>query len=544
MIDMAIFFKGFLAIALFFITLAFGGTQPWSFLLFFTAVSALLLLLSARRGLIFNKPLKIAAAGFIFLILYSLLQACFPSNILMPAPKWPSSIIPLFTLGHISIFLMWFAVFILSANLVKEFKDVKIILAFILIPAAVTGLLHLCLEGYYISLFTHIKLGVGPFLNRNHGGIFLFLGSFVSLSLTLSFYQEKAKYAAEGKLSDFYPKIAAMLILTGFLILSAVFTRSRGALLALFSAAFAYAGLLAAFIPKNLKNKLILLSAAITLFGGIAFTAFSYQKEINTFAKRSNSISVNIRKDFYSAALKALKERPLFGYGIGTLPIMIPNYMDNTLDQYVERLHSDPLELLLGAGFAGAIPLAGAVITFFVLLTLRIKNLPADKKYLCCGLLSALLGFIAASFVDFHFYIPACAAAFFIIAGLLCSPTFYRNAYSRRSIGTIPLLILGVILSAALYLPFKQTQAWRLSNFAGGLLFERKVQTYELAFKAYPAPRNALKLAVAYYNESLSKDISAEEKALLKEKAHTLAETYLKKYPREKELSKLYMITL
>ena len=541
---MDIIFKTSFLLLFLFLTLAFAGTVPWAYTIFLTGIFVLLTALLIRRGIMVTRPFKIAAAGFLLLIIYCFIQGLSYTNILLPVPFYPSSVMPLFTFEHISIFLSWFAIFTVAANIPHKFKDTKILLAFILAVTAFTAVLHGAMRGEYLSLISKIKGGVGPFINRNNGGLFLFLGSMASLTILLTGFAEKVKYIEQGKLQQFRYKQTAMIILTLIMFTATIFSRSRGAMLAVFCGLFFYSVLIGLYIPHHTKTKVIALLAAVAVFSVLGFTANIYKEEISAFAQRSSTVSTDIREDMYIGALKAIKQRPYFGYGAGTVSVMITNFTQKKLHQRIERLHNDPLELLLGIGLIPFIPLALLVIMFFVFVINHIQKHSRRKRIFVYGIVSALLAFMISDCFDFHFYIPACAAAFFAMAGLLCNETFYPQHHTRHTLGYISITLLIVLLALSLYIPYEKTAAWRQLNFGKALKFEAKSAAYTNALYYYPAPRYALKLALTYYNQSLNKNITPQEKQQLRRQAHELAETYLKMYPRDKELSRVYMRTL
>lgn len=541
---MDLYFKSTFLILLLFITLAFAGTVPWAFTIFLAGIFVLLSVLLIRRGLMITRPFKIAAAGFLLLLVYTFIQGISYTNILLPVPPYPASVMPLFTFEHISVFLSWFVVFTIAVNIPHKFKDTKILLIFILSISVLTALLHGALRGDYLALFSKIKGGVGPFVNRNNGGLFLFLGSMASLTILLTGFAEKAKYIEQNKMQQFRYKQTALISLTLIMFTATIFSRSRGAMLAIFNGLLFYCILISLFIPHTIKKKFI--SALITFisFTVIGCTVYSYREEISAFARRSTTVSMDIRQDMYKGAIKAIKERPYFGYGAGTVPVMITNYTDMKLSQHIQQLHNDPLELLLGIGLIPYIPLLLLVIWFFISILRHIQKHSKRKRIFVFGIISALFAFIISDLFDFHFDIPACAAAFFTMAGLLCNETFYPQHHTRQPLGYISITLLIVIFAASLYIPFQKTAAWRQMNFGKGLKFEAKTAAYQNAVILYPSPRYVLNLVLVYYNQSLNKSLAPEEKQLYRTQAHQLAETYLKKYPREKELSKIYMRTL
>ena len=167
---MDLFFKGFLALLIMFTVLAFAGTAPWAFAVFQGGIFLLSALMLFRRGAALSKPFKAGAFGLLSLILYTLLQACFTTTFIDSVPPYPSTMMRLYTLEHVSIFATWLCLFFIGADIAKDFKASRNILWVFLLPAVVTAVLNMALPGVYLKLLTGISEGVGPFVNRNHGG--------------------------------------------------------------------------------------------------------------------------------------------------------------------------------------------------------------------------------------------------------------------------------------------------------------------------------------------------------------------------------------
>ena len=540
---MDLFFKVFFAIQFFFLVFAFAGTVPWAFSIFQGCAFILSAMLVFRRGLLVTAPFKAAAAAFLFLIAYTLIQACFSVTILDPVPNFPATLMRLYTLDHAALFTTWFALFIIGANIAGDFKANKTILWAIIIPAIFVTLIHIAAPGLYLKILIDENGGIGPFVNRNHGGCFLVMGAILCATLAAVHFASKTRYLLENKKNEFYAKQILFLFLFFFLAFAAVFTRSRGTMLALFTGTFVYFLFLLSFFLKNRAVKGISFIIVLILFLGGLFFAFKEKGDINAFARRESSRSVDIRKDLYSSALKALKERPLFGTGIGAMPIMITNYTQ-PLGEYIERLHSDPLEILLGVGIIGAIPLVAFIGLFFFFALKRLKYLSLKKQIFCGGIICALISFCINSAIDFPLFIPACACVVFVLAGMLCGVSFYRENHSRISVKLWLKIIILAIFCLTFYYTLQKAIAWRYYYFANGFKYEGKIAYYQKALRYYPSPRYALRLGVEYHNKSLDEKLPQEEKSALKARAHKLAEDWLKKYPRDKELSRLYVNTL
>ena len=541
---MSLFYKSFFLFLFSFLVFAFGGTQAWALSTYQVLFSVLFVSYFCQRKIYFSPVGKILSFFFAFLILYTLLQTCFPTTLLETPPFYPSSVMPLFGLEHAGLFVLWWSVFVLSACLCRNLKETRLFLLGLCGICGAVALLHMVWPGGYLKFFSGLKDGVGPFLNRNNGGIFLFLGGFTALALWGSFLTQRRQYALQNRRADFYAKQSIWLLLSLLLCFSAVFSRSRGVLLAFWVSGGCFSVLAVCLLLKKTWQKIGAVLGIVLFFGVLLAGGLQAEKAIQTFAKRNSSFSADTRVQLYQAAGKAFKERPLFGFGVGSLPVVLPVYMDKPLHLYVARLHSDGLELLLGLGVAGAVPLLLLLLMGILRLLKRLFVLPRHKALLMGGIFCGLIGFVCATMVDFHFYIPACGVFFFILSGLLCGETFWREEGQRKSVCPLVLAAMGLLLAVCLYVPVCKTIAWQLGRLGKGFKFEQKIAYQQKVLSYYPSPRYALELGLSLYHKSLDNQISLAQQKQYRQQAHSLAEKYLKKYPKEKELSALFINTL
>ena len=242
---MAVFLKILLLLLLTFVPFAFGGTEPWAFSIFQFGVCVLWILYwaSNRGELHYTKISKITLITLGFLPLLALVQACFGSHLLQPVMWWhPVSMMPLFTLESASVLATYWMVCWLTGQLFARHQSVKYLLyTLTLLPVLVALCAWGMPDGEYIFRLTHIRGGIGPFLNRNHAAVFFALGAVLSLGLCMASMVNK--YASVSVKKKFH--ISAWTILWGglflFLTFSTVFTRSRGGMLSLLIGLFCYA---------------------------------------------------------------------------------------------------------------------------------------------------------------------------------------------------------------------------------------------------------------------------------------------------------------
>ena len=539
---MDVFIKIILIFLLFFTPFAFAGTEPWAFSIMQAGVVLCwILLLFTRRKIVFSSVFKPVFFTLCFLILWTLLQVCFPKTVLDPETLYPVSLMPLHGLDHISLFITYLAVVGLIPQLYISQNDIKKLLFWVVAAAVAVALCAVSFQnGEYIFRLAGVRGGVGPFLNRNHAAIFFVLGAFVSLGVFFDSQLNFGKLVTRAQKQSFYLKQICFFTVFVSLSVGCVMTRSRGGLLALLAGLFTYAFLCVWAIPQQFRKKLKGIFITLVVLVLASGWIYTHVDDINVFARRATGVSEKTRKMLYRSAGHILQERPIWGIGVGAMPVVIPSYVEYPLNSYIERLHNDWLEILLGVGFVGAIPILFGLIWFIYAALKRLRRLEIRKQFLFAGLLSALVAMGAGSMVDFHFFIPANAFVFFVLLGCTCSLTYAKHHVHEIPISHGKRLVILLILLVNLYLPICKTLSWRCAVFGKGLKTQAKLEQYEQALSYYPSPRNAVRLGNAYFNAS-HRATTEEEKEFLREQAKAIAIIYLSRYPRDKELSQLYI---
>ena len=497
---MDVFLKSILVLLLFFVSFAFAGAEPWAFSVMQGGIMLSIWLLAfSRRHIVITPLFKPVLFTLGFLTLFALLQSAFPQTLLDKAAWYPSTLMRLYTLEHASLFVTYLLLCFLVSQLLQTSRELKFFAMLAALCGLAVALCALCMpDGDYIYYLAGKKGGIGPFLNRNHAGIFLGMSAVMTLGYTAVSFLDYSRFAANGRKGPFcFRQIFFSLVFLG-LCAGTVFTRSRGGMLALGIGIFSYAFLCAGFIAKNTKTRLKGLLLTLTALVLCSGWVLSHVDEINAFAHRVSDTSTQTRKMLYRTSLNMLKDYPLWGIGIGAMP--------------VKKSFS------------------------------RMRRLPARKHFLFASLLSGLTVMSIGSAVDFDFFIPATAYLFFLMLGMTCSPSYDKH-HIRAYMPPALLRAAAVLLCiAACIIPLQKTIAWRLHLFGSGLKAQSKIAAYQNALKHYPSPRYALYLGNAYYNQSLRAENTHDKKAL-RAKAHALSLQYLEKYPKEKALSRLYFLS-
>ena len=529
---------------LFLLPFSFAGAEPWAFCAL-QGVGVLLMggiLFSRKRFLRTGGLCALLTVGGVLLGL-GLIQLCFSAT-LLDGPQWrPVTLSRLFTVHHLSFLLTWLSYAWLVCQLYPSFDDSRRLVGFIGVAAGLVALCAFCMpNGEYLLRVAGVQGGIGPFMNRNHAGIFFAMSSLATLGLFWAGQMTRKTLLSHRQKQLFLVRQLGLFGLFVLLAAAVFYTRSRGAMLSWLGGIFLYCFLCFWAIPPQLKKKLkgvfFTLVALLLTAGWIS----THTLQINAYAQRATGASEQTRKMLYRAAFDALKDYPLFGVGIGAPAVMITSYMEWQLPSYVSHLHSDWVECLLSVGYGGGALVLASLLWLLWVFFRRLKKLSTQKQFFFAGILSALGVMCAGSCVDFHFFIPANTLVFCAFAGVLCSPTFYHHHTHQDFLPLWGKILTMVVLLGAMIVPFEYTTAWRLFLFGKGYKTQAKLAAYEEGLSHYPSPYFALRTARAYENAARrTKDADAAQQ--LRREAHRVAEMYLKKYPKDKKLSRVYVRT-
>jgi O-antigen ligase len=143
----------------------------------------------------------------------------------------------------------------------------------------------------------------------------------------------------------------------------------------------------------------------------------------------SPGIRLNITKD----SLRMFSHRPVWGWGLGTFPTVYPSYRSFYTNLFVNEAHNDYVQLLVETGLLGF-----GLMLWFVARLYR-YGLPTSRRWefqwdgaVSLAALLGCTGILVHSFVDFNLQIPANAALFYVLCGLVASP-LAESARPRRS---------------------------------------------------------------------------------------------------------------
>jgi O-antigen ligase len=248
----------------------------------------------------------------------------------------------------------------------------------------------------------------GPYVNRNHFAGYMVMAVPLGIAfcaeaverLARSWRQRRKGWLALGDQEGnaaIRRGAAAMVLMVGLLA-----SESRGALLAF--------GLSAALLPLAFRRRRValLVIAAVALLG-VGWVGLG--GVVRGFESRSLRTS---RLDLWADALRLVPRFPLLGAGLNGFPIAYPTVQTLRRGEWYGEAHNDYLQALLDLGAPGAL---GVFALVALLLKAALRG--ARRSALDAGLLGGVLASCAHALVDFNWQIPANAATFVALAGLV-----------------------------------------------------------------------------------------------------------------------------
>jgi O-antigen ligase len=266
----------------------------------------------------------------------------------------------------------------------------------------------------------------GPYVNHNHYAGLMELMVPIPLILSLTGLAHRKERIAAG--------IAAA-VMTGTIFLSG----SRGGILAI-GAEFA---VLVVVLLREKKGVRIALGATAFIIVLVSLLSWLGGKELTTrmssiSSEAKQEISGGMRLSIDRDAVRIFRKKPVLGWGLGTFPVIYPEFRSFYTNFFVNEAHNDYLQLLTEMGLAGF-----AVMLWFVVLVYRgawRKTGPWTSDVSGATTLACILGFtgiLVHSLLDFNLQIPANAAIFYVFATIASAPPLLQRVHKRKPAPTV-----------------------------------------------------------------------------------------------------------
>ena len=261
----------------------------------------------------------------------------------------------------------------------------------------------------------------GPYVNHNHyAGLMEMLTPF-PLVLALSRH-------ARGNRKLVVAGIAALMAGTIFL------SGSRGGMLAFGVQVIVLAVLLrpqrgAWKQPLAIGVFLVVMIGFLIWIGGNELTRRLVSIQSETRQELTGGVRLTIDRD----CLRMWREKPFLGWGLGTFPVVYPQFRTFYTRFFVNQAHNDYLQLLVETGIVGlAIALCFLVLTFRRALAKLENWTETVNGTLTVAALLGCIGILVHSFIDFNLQIPANAALFYVLCAIAASDPV-QESQRRRS---------------------------------------------------------------------------------------------------------------
>ena len=165
---------------------------------------------------------------------------------------------------------------------------------------------------------------------------------------------------------------------------------------------------------------LLIIAALISWVGGQALA----NRISSIRAKTHSDVEADVRLQIDSDGLRMFARKPLLGWGLGTFPVVYPQFRSFYSDKFTNHAHNDHLQLLIETGLLGY---AAALWFMFTLYRAALKKLNGWHSDLNGAVaLAALIGctgILVHSFLDSNLQVPANAALFYTLAAIATANT-------------------------------------------------------------------------------------------------------------------------
>jgi O-antigen ligase len=397
--------------------LAFGAVEPWSIFLMEAGSAALFLLWIVKQVLeneirIHWNPLFLPMAAFGVLIV---------SQLVFRRTAYPHD--------TASLALLYFSYamlcFLAGQALLKGSQARTLALVFSLYGAALASfaLIQGISSNGRLYWIRQPRMGgwiYGPYVNHNHYAGLMEMLVPIPLVLSLTKIASSRTRAAAAA-------VAAVMVGTIFL------SGSRGGMLAI----VAEIVILAVLLIKQKQGLrtaigigvfLVIVVGLLTWIGGAELS-----KRISTAGSSHAELSSDIRHNINRDGLKMFLKRPVLGWGLGTFPVVYPQFRTFYTNFFVNEAHNDYLQLLVEMGVLGFGTMLWFLITLYKRAIKKIGHWTSEISgavALACVL--GLSGILVHSAVDFNLQIPANAALFYVLCTIAASEPFAQAARKRR----------------------------------------------------------------------------------------------------------------
>jgi O-antigen ligase len=403
--------------------LAFGAVEPWSTFLMEAGSAALFLLWIGKQVLdgemnIRWNPLFLPMGVFGLLML---------SQLVLRRTAYPHD-----TMALAFLYFAYAALcFLAGQTLIRGSQARTLAMVFSVYGAAIAAfaLLQGISSNGKLYWIRQPRMGgwiYGPYVNHNHYAGLMEMLAPIPLVLALTkLASPRTRAVAAGA--------AAVMVGTIFL------SGSRGGMLAI----VAELVILAALLVKQKRSLRTAIGVGVFLALVVGLLAWiggaELSQRIATIGPSHSEITNDVRSYINRDGLKMFLKKPIMGWGLGTFPIVYPQFRTFYTNFFVNEAHNDYLQLLVEMGLLGFGVMIWFVVTVYTRAIKKLKNWTADiSSAVALACMLGLSGILVHSAVDFNLQIPANAALFYVLCTIAAGEPFVQPARKRRVMRSKP----------------------------------------------------------------------------------------------------------
>jgi O-antigen ligase len=404
--------------------LAFGAVEPWSIFVI-EAGSVLLFLTWIAKQLVDGEVRVLWNPVFLPI---GTLGALIAIQLVFRITAYPHDTIALMLL-YVAYAMLCF---LTTQTLLREAQARGLVLVLCVYGAAVAcfALLQGISSNGKLYWLRQPRMGgwiYGPYVNHNHyAGLMEML---VPIPLIVSLMR-----TVQPKVRALTGTAAAVMVGTIFL------SGSRGGMAAILVELLILAAVLLVQQKRGVRTAASIGVFLVIVFGLLLWLGGSdLMHRIATVAPGRSELSADVRAYINRDGFRMFLKKPLLGWGLGTFPVVYPQFRTFYTNLFVNEAHNDYLQLLVETGGLGFAIMLWFIVTIYARALKKIANWTGDMSgaaSLACML--GLSGILVHSAVDFNLQIPANAALFYVVCTVAATKPFAKPARKRHMVRSKP----------------------------------------------------------------------------------------------------------